>query len=280
MRLLFLVAFVVIAANAASLFDNTLIQEWKTFKLKYNKNYGSLYEDTLRMRIYAQNRILIARHNQRFLRGLESFEMGENQFSDLLAEEFRRTMLGFKPMDNTFKGRKLMDLSEQNLVDCSKRNTGCNGGYPARAYEDIIAKRGINLESDYPYQGQQNDQCKFNPSRVAATVKRYYNVRSDEKALMEVVATKGPVSIVIRSKDSLQFYKSGVYYEAVCPWKDRNASYHAMLVVGYGTTSGGVDYWLVKNSWGTNWGEKGYVKMARNRNNMCGIANLGVFPDV
>ncbi|KFB44225.1 hypothetical protein ZHAS_00012117 [Anopheles sinensis] len=334
MRLLFLVAFVVIAANAASLFDNTLIQEWKTFKLKYHKHYGSLYEDTLRMRIYAQNRILIARHNQRFLHGLQSFEMDENQFSDLLAEEFRRTMLGLRPMDKTSKlgteklfqwippqdnvklpstvdwrdhhavtrvknqgecgscwafsatgalesqwflrYSKLVELSEQNLLDCSTMNAGCDGGIPSHAYQDIMNEGGINLESNYPYQGQQNDQCKFNRSAVAATVKGvFFLPDSDEVALMKAVAIIGPISVAIEVLDSFNFYSGGVYYDPKCSPAGLN---HAVLIVGYGTTSDGVDYWLVKNSWGEDWGDKGYIKMARNRNNNCGIASLAVYP--
>ncbi|XP_058122492.1 procathepsin L-like [Anopheles ziemanni] len=336
MRLLFLVAFVVIGANAASLFDYTLVQEWKTFKLKHHKNYGSLYEETLRMRIYAQNRIVIARHNQRFQQGLESFEMDVNQFSDLLAEEFRRTMLGVRPMGQIAQGGyeklfqwippqddvklasnfdwrnrgavtrvknqgqcgscwafsatgalesqwflrrgKLVGLSEQNLMDCSKKDFGCGGGVPSRAYEYIKAAGGINLERDYPYQEKQNKQCKFNRSAVAATVKGVYYVPRTEKALTQAVAIKGPMSVVIRYKDSFQHYRRGVYYEAKCTWGEALAPYHAMLVVGYGKTSDGVAYWLVKNSWGKYWGDSGYIKMARNRNNMCGIANMVVFP--
>ncbi|XP_058122491.1 procathepsin L-like [Anopheles ziemanni] len=333
MRLLLLVAFLVIGANAASLFDNTLVQEWKTFKLKHHKNYGSLYEETLRMRIYAQNRIVIARHNQRFQQGLESFEMNVNQFSDLLAEEFRRTMLGVGPMGQIAQGgyeklfqwippqddvklasnfdwrnrgavtrvknqgqcgscwafsatgalesqwflqhRKLVELSEQNLMDCSTWNGGCDGGIPSRAYQDIMAEGGINLESDYPYEEHQNDQCKFNRSAVAATVKGVYYIPRTEKALMQAVAINGPISVAIEVLDSFHYYRSGVYYDPKCSSAGIN---HAVLVVGYGTASDGTEYWLVKNSWGEDWGDSGYIKMARNRNNNCGIASLAVYP--
>jgi len=69
---------------------------------------------------------------------------------------------------------------------------------------------------------------------------------------------------------------TGVYYDPHC---DSYRLNHAVLVVGYGTYGySGKEYWLVKNSWGTSWGEKGYIQMARNRNNSCGIASMASFP--
>ncbi|XP_006823147.1 digestive cysteine proteinase 2-like, partial [Saccoglossus kowalevskii] len=118
--------------------------------------------------------------------------------------------------------------------------------------------------------------CRFKASAVAATCTGYTDVESgSESALQQAVATVGPVSVAIdASHQSFQFYSSGVYIEPECSSTELN---HGVLTVGYGTEDSS-DYWLVKNSWGTTWGEQGYIKMARNRNNQCGLATQASYP--
>ncbi|KAG5668407.1 hypothetical protein PVAND_016347 [Polypedilum vanderplanki] len=159
-------------------------------------------------------------------------------------------------------------LSEQNLVDCSKANYGCDGG---DAYSGLkfIASKGISSISDYPYTGKDG-KCKnlkkvnFNLGNI-----KYEKLRGNENRLKDIVANFGPVGVAIDAADSFMNYESGVYNNPKC---SKRAN-HAVLLVGYGRDEKlNMDYWLVKNSWGTSWGENGYVRMARNKNNQCAIA--------
>lgn len=176
------------------------------------------------------------------------------------------------------KTGKLPSLSEQNLVDCVKANLACNGGWMDNSFKYVRDNKGIDSETGYPYYARPLGYCYYNAQYNSAEDTGFVDLPSgDEQALMTAVATIGPISVAIdATHPSFMSYRGGVYYEPLCG-NTLAALDHAVLVVGYGTDQGW-DYWLVKNSWGTYWGEQGYVRMARNRNDHCGIALKASYP--
>ncbi|XP_063039879.1 procathepsin L-like isoform X3 [Engraulis encrasicolus] len=175
------------------------------------------------------------------------------------------------------KYRRLPSLSEQQLVDCSWKygNEGCNGGYKDRAFQYVTDNGGIDTEASYPYEAR-DATCRFKSSNIGAYCQgRQYLDKGNERALQEALANVGPVSVSVdASHHSFLHYSSGVYNEPAC---SNSKTSHAMLAVGYGKEKR-QKYWLVKNSWGVGWGEKGYIKMARNKRNQCCIACYPVYP--
>eukprot|EP00042_Codosiga_hollandica_P035476 m.263450 g.263450 ORF g.263450 m.263450 type:complete len:321 (-) comp54643_c0_seq4:120-1082(-) len=173
----------------------------------------------------------------------------------------------------------LVSLSEQNLVDCStaEGNEGCNGGLMDQAFEYIIKNKGIDTEASYPYTAQDG-KCKFNSANVGATLSSYQDIpKGSESSLQNASALVGPISVAMDAGlASFQLYKSGVYAPKGCSSTQLD---HGVLVVGYGV-DGSQDYWIVKNSWGTTWGIEGYFLLARNDNNMCGVATAASYPIV
>ncbi|XP_060524201.1 cathepsin L [Cylas formicarius] len=176
------------------------------------------------------------------------------------------------------KSGQLVSLSEQNLIDCSTKygNNGCNGGLMDNAFKYIKDNKGIDTEVTYPYLGE-DEKCHYNPKDKGATDRGYVDIDSgDEQKLKAAVATIGPISVAIdASHEAFQLYSDGVYSDPECSSEELD---HGVLVVGYGTDKNGQDYWLVKNSWGPTWGNEGYIKMARNKDNMCGIATQASYP--
>jgi len=170
---------------------------------------------------------------------------------------------------------ELVSLSEQNLVDCDNVDAGCNGGLMENAFAWIIKNGGINTEDDYPYEGRDRS-CRFDEDKPTYTISDFVEINEkDEDDLTEKLATVGPVSVAIDAgKFSFQLYHEGVYYEPSCSSTRLN---HGVTAVGYGTLDGD-DFYHVKNSWGSGWGDGGYIKMARGRSNNCGIATDASYP--
>lgn len=170
---------------------------------------------------------------------------------------------------------KLVSLSGQQLIDCSwdEGNYGCEGGLVSNGLE-YVKKFGIESEADYPYI-QTNENCRYNKNKVVTKIKGYVEIEEgNERDLQIAVATVGPVSVAIDATFELQGYVSGILDDHFCTTYELN---HYVLLVGYGVENG-IEYYLVKNSWGEGWGDNGYFKIVRNKNNRCGIATLAVYP--
>jgi len=172
----------------------------------------------------------------------------------------------------------MTELSEQNLVDCSETfgNQGCNGGLMDNAFNYVKANKGIDTESSYPYEAKDG-RCRFKKDKIGAEDSGFTDIpQGDEDALTAALASVGPVSVAIdASQESFQFYKKGVYYEPNCSPTGLD---HGVLAVGYGVDKDGGNFYIVKNSWGPDWGEKGYIRMARDKDNNCGIASAASYP--
>uniref|UniRef100_A0A034W8D2 Cathepsin L n=1 Tax=Bactrocera dorsalis TaxID=27457 RepID=A0A034W8D2_BACDO len=175
--------------------------------------------------------------------------------------------------------KKLPNLSEQNLIDCGPVDfglNGCDGGYQEYAFAFIKdEQKGLQGSASYPY-ANQKDACKYKAGNKEAEVKGFAVVKpKDEKTMMEVVATLGPLACSVYAPESLLLYKEGIYADEECNKAEVN---HAILVVGYGSEKG-KDFWIVKNSWDSSWGEEGYFRLPRGRN-FCGIAEECSYPIV
>jgi len=178
--------------------------------------------------------------------------------------------------------KNLVSLSEQNIIDCTwnppYNNTGCNGGDMRTALQYIINNHGIDTEDSYPYAdyyGGDQENCEWNPKNSGANISSLVFIAQGNETDLAVQTVLGPVSVAIdASQDSFQYYEGGIYYEPACH-NDMDDLDHGVLVVGYGD-----GYWLVKNSWGPSWGMEGYIMMARDSDNMCGIATYATRPVV
>ncbi|XP_042407471.1 thiol protease SEN102-like [Zingiber officinale] len=173
--------------------------------------------------------------------------------------------------------KHLVSLSEQELIDCdTKYDEGCNGGLMEHAFE-FIHEKGITTEANYPYVGKDGRACNVEKHSQVVAISGYEVVPSSDTSLMKAVSRQ-PVSVAIEasSRDFI-FYSEGVYDGECGTYLD-----HGVAAVGYGETKDGQQYWIVKNSWGPGWGEKGYVRMAINSTKypfgICGIEMMASYP--
>ncbi len=170
---------------------------------------------------------------------------------------------------------KLKTFSEQKLVDCSDSNFGCNGGLMHKAFDDILWSNGLPLEKDYPYIGSEG-KCQSNiPEFKDLNLLGYQYVLSHSSTSLKNALQHNPVCIALAGDPmKFLFYGEGIFDDDDCS-KSNN---HAVLLVGYNTTND-VPYWIVKNSWGENWGENGYIRIKmQDGEGILGMNQYGLYP--
>ncbi|KAF4358292.1 hypothetical protein F8388_014562 [Cannabis sativa] len=196
----------------------------------------------------------------------------------------------------------LVSLSEQELVDCDRKfNNGCNGGLMDYAFQFVINNHGIDTEEDYPYERREATCNKAKLKRHVVTIDGYTDVApNNEKQLLQAVAAQ-PVSVgICGMRESVSALLQGLFpnggqynliyiltsistcliWQGIFKGPCSTSLDHAVLIVGYDSQNG-VDYWIVKNSWGRQWGMDGYIHIERNNGNsqgICGINMLASYP--
>ncbi|RZC31801.1 Peptidase C1 and/or Inhibitor I29 domain containing protein [Asbolus verrucosus] len=182
-----------------------------------------------------------------------------------------------------YSATKNVSLSTQNLLDCVYPAFDCDEEMERDAlevcYQYILRNGGIDTADSYPYENMSGNGCRFDNDTIGARITDYGTVaEGDEDQLKTVVGTIGPASVIITVDFTFMVYQSGVYYKENCT-NTKEPYNHAVTVIGYGNEDG-QDYWLIKNEWGLFFGDNGYIKMARNRDNHCGIATYASYPVV
>ncbi|KAL0298876.1 UNVERIFIED_CONTAM: putative cysteine protease RD19D [Sesamum radiatum] len=178
---------------------------------------------------------------------------------------------------------KLLNLSEQQLVDCDHAcdakerracDDGCMGGLMTNAYKYLIEAGGIEEEESYPYTGKRGE-CKFKPEKVAVRVANFTTIPINENQIAAHLVRHGPLAVGLNAV-FMQTYIGGVSCPLICGKRWLN---HGVLLVGYGSRGysilrlGYKPYWIIKNSWGKRWGEHGYYRLCRGHG-MCGMNTM------
>jgi len=172
------------------------------------------------------------------------------------------------------KYNKLLSFSPQQILDCDTMDWGCDGGYVDNALDYIKQTGGLYQWNSYDegyYNGEPNEYCLTsssfidNTSNIVAKVDSWYYVTGDEDFVAQYLWENGPLAVSVNAA-LLQTYISGIIIDPGCS----TVVDHSVLLVGYGVSTVGTPYWIIKNTWGPNWGENGFFRLLRG-SNLCGV---------
>ena len=170
----------------------------------------------------------------------------------------------------------LLSFSEQQLVDCDKNSNACKGGSVSSALS-YVAANGIELESDYPVTGGQG-KCQYHEKKATFVSSGYQFLTPNDTDQLKLAVIKMPISVMVEAdQDIFRFYSSGVIYWNCGPFIN-----HSVLIIGF-QKMGVLEAFIVKNSWGTHWGDSGYVYISTNQkindgSGVCGILKQPIIP--
>jgi len=153
----------------------------------------------------------------------------------------------------------LYDLSPQQLIDCDTRNDGCTSGYMYKAIKYIQRYGGITTWANYPYTSVTGTCDAFKAAETVTTISGYGEVISNSKQALMVAVARQPIAVAIDASDDFQQYSAGVFHGSC----GIDTNVHVVSVIGYDDTDTSDKYWIMKNSWGSEWGEAGYIRMEK-----------------
>ncbi|CAH8458914.1 unnamed protein product [Heterobilharzia americana] len=230
---------------------------WSVWKSQYDKQYENEKEEEIRRSKWIENIEKIHSHNLRYDLGLETFTLGINQFTDIDWKEFH----------SQYAMNKQLEIPESSYIE--EDYDVNNVGWTPESYD----WRHLNIVNE---PRDQDQDCMANSSDVVVqSIGFKFHRHGYETILKWALYNEGPYVISMNIDENFLSYKSGIYQSETCTHYNLNQS---MLLVGYGYDNDGVDYWILQNSWGKQWGEQGYVKVRRNNWNMCGIASMAFRP--
>jgi len=322
MKAIVFLSVLLVGAFCATHLEDILLQDlFAQWKLTHNKAYRAGQEEEFRFKVFLENYVTIIRNNREnngVTLGLNQFaDLTTEEFTamhtgyiphqrsartfglhlrDLPSKVDWRTEGAVTPVKNqgtcgscwafsavgaleTLWWRQtgdLVPLSEQNFVDCVTKDHGCQGGWMSHAFE-YAAENGVQTGADYPYTARAA-KCAFNASKALRVNSHYVNVTSKSATALKTAIVTNPVSVAIQANQvAFQLYRSGVI-KTGCG----DSLNHGVLAVGYDTFDG-VEAFIVKNSWGTIWGNGGYVLIGtdesqNNGNGVCGILKDSCLP--
>ena len=315
-------SFVAAAFAAVAVADTLDVRDYLKYVAKFGKDYSTMEEFVERAKIYLENESLINEHNATnasFILGHNQFsDMTEEELAntrgyvdmDLMgataAPQGLRTANAVDWRDagcvtpvkdqgqcgscwsfsttgtvegaHCAKSGELLSLSEQQLVDCATTfNMGCNGGNPLITYRYLKSHYAI-LEDDYSYQAVQG-ACAYDSSpKTDVQVAQTFQVSQNNVSALKQALSQSTVSVLIEADQRVfQLYKTGVFDSAQCG----TTLDHAVMLVGYGKDNG-QEYWILKNSWNTTWGEQGFARLATGggKKGTCGISQYVYYPTI